>query len=287
MPSNIHMTRRSLLAATLATGAAGCLQPMTHAQPAPAATKPDSWRGLKVGIASYSLRKMSRAQAIVAIKRVGLSYMCIKDFHVTMKASPEETKASCNEIRAAGITPLSVGVISTSDDADVIRAAFAYARDCGVPTLVSAPTRASLPLMEKMAREYDIKVAIHNHGPEDKQKFHTPADMIKAIDGMDPRIGICIDAGHTARAGGDPAADILKYKDRLHDFHIKDLASVEIKAKDIEAGRGVLDLRAMLKALVEIKYANLVGIEYEKDPEDVMPGLSETVGYLRGVLSGV
>jgi sugar phosphate isomerase/epimerase len=137
-----------------------------------------------------------------------------------------------------------------------------------------------------MVKEFDIKIAIHNHGPED-MRFPSPYDAWKAVEEYDGRLGLCIDVGHTARAGVDPAESILKCRDRVYDLHFKDINSTAPKGGTLEAGRGVLDLESILKALVKIKYAHLLSFEYEKDADDPIPGLAETVGYTRGLLAGI
>ncbi|MFO0960259.1 MAG: sugar phosphate isomerase/epimerase [Isosphaeraceae bacterium] len=246
----------------------------------------DPWRGLKMGIASYTLRELPRPAAIQAIKRVGIGYVSIKDFHLALKSSAEERKAAAKEFGDAGITPLSCGVIDLPNDPAKLRNAFEYARDAGLPTIVAKPARDALPAIDKLVEEFKIRVAIHNHGPEDKV-WPSPYDAWEAIQSHDPRIGLCIDVGHTARCGVDPAEAIRKCSARLYDMHIKDIDSTDPKGKPIELGRGVLDLAAMLRALREIKYAHLIGLEYEKDGKDPVPGMAESIGYLKGLMAGL
>src|SRR5207253_831561 len=98
--------------------------------------------------------------------------------------------AVAQRFRDAGITPLSCGVISLPNDEPRVRQAFEYARDIEVPTLVAAPDPAALPLVERLAKEFDLQVAIHNHGPGDPH-FPTPADVWAAVQSLDTRIGLC------------------------------------------------------------------------------------------------
>ena len=186
----------------------------------------------------------------------------------------------------AGITALSVGNVGMKNDEAEIRRAFEYARDIGVSVMVCAPQRDSVPILDKMVKEFDIKLAIHNHGPEDKQ-FPSPYDVMKAVEKYDKRIGLCIDVGHTARAGVDPAESIIKCKERLYDVHMKDIYALGPRNTPIEAGRGILNIPSILSALIRIKYQGLVGFEYEKDGKDPIPGLAESIGYTRGVLTGI
>jgi sugar phosphate isomerase/epimerase len=143
-----------------------------------------------------------------------------------------------------------------------------------------------VPLLDKFVKEFDIKLAIHNHGPEDKQ-FPSPYDVMSAVEKFDKRIGLCIDVGHTARAGVDPAEAIIKCRERLYDVHMKDISAMGARNTPIESGRGILNSRAILAALVKIKYQGLVGFEYEKDSKDPVPGLAESVGYVKGLLAGL
>ena len=250
------------------------------------AASADGWRGLKAGVASYTLRKLPLDAAIAAIQRVGLSYVSIKDFHLPLTSTAEERKAVAAKFKAAGITPLSCGNITMQNDEANIRQAFEYARDTGLPTIVCSPHPDSVPILDRMVKEFDIKLAIHNHGPEDK-RFPSPHDVWNAVQKYDKRIGFCIDVGHTARAKVDPAEAIRKYRDRLYDLHFKDINSTAPDGKTVECGRGVLDLKSIVQAALDIRYPHLFSFEYEKDENDPVPGLAESIGYTRGLLAGM
>jgi inosose dehydratase len=250
------------------------------------AKETDPWRGLKVGVASYTLRKLPLTDAIRAIRRVDLKYVSIKDFHLPLTSTAEQRRAAAQAFKEAGITPLSCGNITMQNDEANIRQAFEYARDAGLPTIVCSPHPDSMPLLDRMVKEFDIKLAIHNHGPEDK-RFPSPYDVWKAVQPFDQRIGLCIDVGHTARAKVDPAEAIVKCRGRLYDLHVKDITSTEPAGTTVEAGRGVLDLKSILQSVLKIQYPYLFSIEYEKDAEDPLPGLAETVGYLKALLASL
>lgn len=255
---------------------------------APQTDKKDPWRGLKIGVATYTLREFPIEEAIKGVQRVGLKYVSIKNVknHVDLSHTPEERKQRAQMFRDAGITVLSVGNVGMKNDEADIRRAFEYARDVGVRTIVCAPDKNSVPILDKMVKEFDIRLAIHNHGPEDKQ-FPSPYDVMKAVEKYDKRIGLCIDVGHTARAGVDPAESIIKCRERLYDLHMKDIYALGNRNTPIESGRGILDQKAILAALIKIKYDGLVGFEYEKDGKDPVPGLAESVGYIKGLLAGM
>jgi inosose dehydratase len=252
---------------------------------APAA-RTDRWRGLKVGVASYTLRKMPLEDAIRAIQRVGLQYVSIKDFHLPMTSSPDERRHVATRFKEAGITPLSCGNITMENDPVQVRRAFEYARDIGLPTIVCSPHPDSMPILDAMVKEFDIRLAIHNHGPEDK-RFPTPREVWTAVEAHDRRIGLCVDVGHATRAGVDAAEVLRRYRERVYDVHLKDVDGASPGGKTVEGGRGVIDVPAVLRALLEIRYAHLVSFEYEKDPDDPIPGLAETVGYTKGLMAGI
>jgi inosose dehydratase len=241
---------------------------------------------LKLGLASYSFSKLSLDAAITGMRRVAITYVSIKDSHLPLKSLAGERKAVAQKFQNAGIIPLSCGVVGMTDDESQIRNAFEYARDAGIPTIVCKPTHQSLPVLDALVKEFDLKLAIHNHGPEDKV-WPSPLDVWAAIQKYDVRIGVCIDVGHTARCGVDPAQAIRTCAGRLYDVHFKDLTSKAGKSRPVEVGRGVLDIPGMLKALIDIGYPHHVGLEYEKDMSDPIPGVAESFGYLRGTLASM
>ena len=245
---------------------------------------PEAWTDFKVGIASYTFRKLSLDDTIKALQRLNLKYISIKDFHLALTSTKTERATAMQKLRDAGITPLSCGNITMQNDEADIRRAFEYAKDCTIPVIVCSPHPDSMATLDKMVKEYDIKLAIHNHGPEDK-RFPSPYDVYKAVQGYDQRIGLCIDVGHTARAKVNPAEAIVKCKDRLYDLHFKDINSTAPNGTTIEAGRGVLDLPAIVKALQKIKYGRLISIEFEGWEADPLPAVAETLGYANALLA--
>jgi len=290
MNPNPFTTRREILKAGGALAAALSLGPIraSGAEPSNAPSQ-DPWRGLKVGMASYSFRKLPLDACIKGIQRVALHWVSIKDFHLPMNSTAEQRKEVAGKFREAGITPISCGVVTLKNNEQSTRNAFEYARDIGVPTMVCSPDPDALPLCESLVKEFNIKLAIHNHGPEAKD-FKSPLDAMRAIEKLDARIGVCIDVGHTARAGVDPASAIRTCKARLYDCHFKDINNPKGRSagsSEVEVGRGILDVRGMLQALLEVGFQGHVGFEHEKDPNDPIPGVAESVGYTKGVLSGI
>ena len=241
----------------------------------------------KLGVASYSFRKFSRAQAIAMTKQLGTPYLNVKDFHLPLNSSPEEIDAAKKEFAAAGIILAGCGNVDfQKDDEADMRRKFEYAKRAGFPLMVCAPTAVTLPKLEKLVEEYNIKIAVHNHGPEDRN-FPTPQSVLKMVKNMDPRCGLCIDVGHTARTGVDVVASIAEAGPRLLDMHVKDLANTSEKESQVAVGEGKLPFPQIFLQLIRMKYSGCVNLEYEIHPDDPLPGMQKSFAYMRGALAGI
>jgi len=240
---------------------------------------------LKLGLASYTLRKFDLDQTLAMTKRVGLEYIAFKSYHLALDSSPEQIKEVARKVKDAGLKLYGCGVVYMKNE-DQVRQAFAHARTAGMETIIGVPAPDLLGLVDRLVKQYDIKVAIHNHGPGD-ETYPLPATAYERIKNLDKRIGLCNDIGHTQRSGVDPAASIRKFADRLHDVHIKDVSAATAQGHAVEMGRGVIDIPKVFRTLIEINYDGVVSFEYEKDADDPMPGLAESVGYARGVLAAL
>lgn len=277
-------SRRAFLTAAV-VGAAGLAMPVSVSRaPSARAALPGT---IRLGVASYSLRELSRSDAIAAIRQLRTPYVSVKSFHLPYESTPEQLAAGRREFEAAGITIVGGGVVTLQrDDDQDVRTYFEYARMAGMPLMTIAPTPTTLPRIERFVREYGIAVAIHNHGPED-EFFPAPSDALPLIQGMDPRVGLCVDLGHTARAGVDVVEALAQAGDRVLDIHLKDLTN----PKDVEShcvvGEGVIPIPGVFRQLAEMRYAGCVNLEYEIDPENPLPGMQRSMSYLRGVLAGL
>ncbi|MHC4243174.1 MAG: sugar phosphate isomerase/epimerase family protein [Planctomycetota bacterium] len=239
----------------------------------------------KLGLASYTLRKFNLDDTLAITKRVGLKYICFKSMHLPLDSTPAQIRSVVSKVKEAGLILYGGGVISMKNEAQVHQA-FDYAKVAGMKVIIGVPAPELLQLVNKKVQQYDIKVAIHNHGPGDKL-YPTPAKAVERIKDLDKRIGLCHDIGHTIRIGSDPIASTKKYADRMLDFHIKDVSKATADGHGVEIGRGIIDIPKFLKMLVKIKYSGIVSFEYEKDADDPMAGLAESVGYVKGVLAAI
>jgi sugar phosphate isomerase/epimerase len=274
-------TRRGFL------GSAAGMLGMTAAPPVSAAPAGQDYAGFKLGVATYSLRQFQRGLAIKMIKELNTPYVSVKEFHLSYKLSPAELAKAAGEFQKAGLILASSGnnAIQKEDEND-IKFYFEYAKNAGIPMLVIAPTHTTLPKIEKFVKEYNIKVAVHNHGPEDKH-FPSPQSVLDAVKGMDPRVGLCMDLGHSARTGANVVADIETAGARLLDLHIKDLKDLMGKDTQCAVGEGAMPVPAIFKALKKINFTGCVNLEYEINADDPLPGMKQSFAYMRGVLSGL
>ncbi|MGD2123600.1 MAG: sugar phosphate isomerase/epimerase [Gemmatimonadota bacterium] len=242
---------------------------------------------IKLGVASYSLRELSRADAIAAVQALRTPWVCIKSMHLPYESTPEELAAGRQEFEAAGLTIVGGGVVTLQqDDDDDIRQYFDYAQAAGMPLMVIAPTAETLPRIERFVVEYDIAVAIHNHGPTDAH-FPAPGDALPVIRDMDPRVGVCVDLGHTTRTGVDIVEAIAEAGDRVLDVHVKDLKNLLLAESQCIVGEGAMPMPAIFQQLVAMGYSGYVNLEYEIDAQNPLPGMLQSFAYMRGVLDGL
>ncbi|MBV8817718.1 MAG: sugar phosphate isomerase/epimerase [Acidobacteriaceae bacterium] len=276
-----NASRRSFLGSAATVGA------LALARPGMSATTGSADDDLKLGVASYSFREFGRALAIRDTKKLNVQYINIKDFHLPLNSTPEEIAKARAEFQKAGLTILGGGNISfqKNDESD-IRSKFEYAKLAGMPVIVCAPTHETLPKMEKYVKEYNIKIAVHNHGPEDPH-FPTPQSVLEVVKNMDPRCGLCIDVGHTARTGVDVVESVRLAGARLLDMHIKDLADFKDKGSQVPVGDGKMPVVAIFKELKRMNYQGGVMLEYEIEADNPMPGMQKSFSYMRGVLAGL
>lgn len=238
---------------------------------------------LKLGLTSYTFRNFSLEQVIKMTNRLDLKRLSLKDMHLPLNSSKNEIQKAVNEIKKAGLELYGAGVIYMTNQEEVNRA-FEYAKEAGIEIIIGVPEIELLSAAEQKVKEHNIKLAIHNHGPGDK-RFPSPGSVYEKIENMDKRMGMCLDIGHTMRLGINPSLAFEKYSDRIFDIHMKDVNKAAPEGNTIEIGRGVINIPEFLKTIKKYNYNGTVAFEFEKDKEDPLPGVAESVGYVRGVLS--
>lgn len=281
MSSN-SVGRRGFLG-TAAAAAGLVSMPISAAGSAAGGKKPQ----FQLSVASYSLRKFDRATTIKMVKDLGITNICIKSFHMPYEASPAQLSGYRKEFEDAGLKIVGGGTVTmTKEDKKELRSYFEYAKHAGMPMMVIAPAVKTLPMIERLVKEYNIAVAIHNHGTEDKH-FPGPQDVLPHIKNMDPRVGLCIDLGHTTRTGIDIIKAIQMGGKRILDLHMKDLSNLMDKDSQVAVGRGAMPVARIFETLTSIGYTRCVNLEYEVHADAPYPGMLESIAYQRGILAAM
>jgi sugar phosphate isomerase/epimerase len=275
-------SRRTFLGSAAAFTGLGAVD----VRPASAVVQPQPW-GIKLGIASYSFRSFDRPKAIEMTKALKVPYVSIKDVHLKQTIPTGEIEAGAKEFRDAGLQIMSGGNVDMKEtDVEGLRKHFEYAKAAGMPMMVCAPLHENIKLIEQLVKEYNIRIAIHNHGPEDKN-FPTPQSVLEVLKDLDPRCGLCMDVGHSARTGVDVVKTVALAGSRLLDMHIKDLGNFKDKDSQTDVGDGIMPIPAIFKQLKKMNYQGCVNLEYEINGKDPLPGMQRSFSYMRGVLAGL
>ena len=239
----------------------------------------------RLAMAGYTFAKFNLDQSLAMMKRVGVKYLGVKDFHLPLNSTQEVIMQTLEKMKTFGVEPYGVGPIYMKTQESVDQA-FEYARMVGVNLLIGVPDSQLLPYVEKKVKKFNIRLAIHNHGP-DLPIYPSAEDVWKDIKDLDSRIGFCLDIAHTVRLGLDPIEATIKYKERIFDFHVWDVDKPEKAGWCVEAGRGIIDFPKFFKTLSDNGYTGTCSLEYGKDMTDPLPGIAESIGYFRGVLAGL
>ncbi len=260
------------------------------AQAAALPSLPDRTHGIKLGIATYSFSTLTVEQIIPIVSQMGVKSVALFRAHAPWgTGTVEECRTAVKKFADAGIAVTSTGVVQLKNDEAVVRKAFENVRGAGLNKMCGQPTPDAFPLVEKFVKEFDVRVAIHNHGPTDL--YPQAADAMKAIQQYDARIGLCVDVGHGWLADEDPVATIRQCRDRIFEVHLKDTIGPKdgksVDAGPVVVGRGLLDLKAIMKALVDIKFAYEAEFEYEEKVADKVAGVAQSLGYVRGLLAAM
>jgi sugar phosphate isomerase/epimerase len=244
---------------------------------------PETSESFKLGMAGFTYHKFDIDKTLSAMEKMDIRYLCIKDFHLPLNSTDEQIAAFHAKLASKGVTGYAVGPIYMNDEAEVDRA-FEYAKKVGVKLIVGVPLHNLLPYVDKKVKEYDMKYAIHLHGPDMPDKYPDAEDVWNHVKDLDPRIGMCLDIGHDTRNGKDPVADLKKYYTRVFDIHIKDVTGTTKAGRSFEIGRGVIDFPAFISALREVGYTGSCSLEHERNMDDPFTGIGESIGYFRAVI---
>ena len=257
------LTRRNFLHLTGAAAVATALGTPDIAHAA------NPYGKLRMGIQSYSLRGFGFDEAMQKINELGLKYVELFPGHFSHEAPAAERKEKQKKLADLGIQPDCYGVIKFTTDEAAARKIFDFGKELGMASLSASPEKDSFDLLDKLVEEYQIPIAIHNHGPHDK-KWGRPVQIHDAVKDHHPLIGVCADTGHFLRAGIDPIKAIQLLEGRVFGLHVKDFVGEE---EEVIAGDGNLDLIALVMELYRQNFKGTCSVEYELDKDDPMAGI--------------
>ena len=258
----------------------------------------------KLGVAGYTYNKFSIDETLAFLEKLDVHYLCIKNFHLPFDSTPAQIAEFKKKCADHGVTGYGVGPIYMASDEEA-KKAFDYAAAIGVKTVVAVPTeqkeievdgkkkkvrfhsRARCEYLAGLCKEYDMRIAIHNHGPDIPYCFPTGESAFNMVKDLDARMGLCLDIGHDFRAGQNPAESIRKYGSRIYDMHIKNVKFDAKKNIAVPMPRGDMDMWEIVKALVEVNYTGCCSLEYERDFKDNLAGVAESIGYFKGLIKAI
>lgn len=274
-------SRRRFLAATSAALATAPL--LTSA--ARGATFQAAKKRINLGIQLYSLREYSVEAALKHAKDIGFTHVEFYSNMLPLNSTPEKIENIKKQVADLGLTISAHGVNRFSKDADANRKWFEFAKAVGIPCISADPDPDSFASLNELVKEFDIRIAIHNHGPT--HRYNKAIDVLHAVEKFDSRIGACADLGHYIRSGEKPTEVIRLLKGRLYGIHLKDFAEMKDKTKGVILGKGHLDCNAVVDALLAVDFpANgAFSLEYEENPKDPIAEIKECFAVANAAVS--
>ncbi|MCA9060050.1 MAG: sugar phosphate isomerase/epimerase [Planctomycetaceae bacterium] len=263
----------SLLAAMTACGA---LPRLAHAA---------EGNGPKLGIQLYSLRGYQREEALKYAAEIGFEQVEFYSGMLALNASDEEIAATKQQVADLGLSISGHGVNRFTKDAAENRKIFEFAKKLGTPCITADPDLDSFDSLNELVKEFDIRVAIHNHGPT--HRYNKAIDVLRVIEGRDERIGACADLGHYIRSGQNAPEVIRLLKGRLYGIHLKDFAEMKDKTKGVILGKGHLNVEEVFTELHLAGFpANgALSLEYEENPQNPLADIRECYSVARTAMA--
>jgi inosose dehydratase len=275
------MNRRQFLAASAGLVAGASL-----------AARADDALGFPLGIQSYTFRQFKLEQALQRMQKLGIKNAEFYNAHIPPTSTPSQVETILKLCKEYDVKPLAFGVHAFTKDHDKNKQAFDFGKALGIQVFSADPSPDSFDSLDKLCDEYKIAIAIHPHGPMGDNKMHRwySADVImKAVKDHHPLIGSCLDTGHLIRSAQlghqlDPAEEVRKMGNRNFGMHLKDHDNAT--KTDVVFGKGVLNVAAVIKALKEVNFKNMVSIEYEANPADPSADVQACLEVVKQVAKG-
>ena len=270
------------LAATVTFVVSGCAKPQ--------------W---KLGVQTYTFREFTLLETIDKVSELGVKDIeafsgqkvgaDFGDMRFDHNASCEARERVECKLAETGVNLVALYHQLGKDEGQA-RKVFEFARDVGVEVIVCEPPPEALDMIDKLANEYAINVAIHEHARRPKNPsylYWNPDEVVKVLQGRSPRLGACADTGHWSRSGLDAVESLRKYEGRLICLHLKDVGEATLGAHDVVFGTGVTNMEAVLAEMHRQGFAGLAAIEYEANPQDNMAEVAACVKFHNDVVKSL
>lgn len=267
-------TRRTFLSVAGASAASICFTRSLLGCPAAAELAPPASR-LQLGIQLYSLRGFDLDTALKHASDIGFKQVEFYSGMLPLDASPEQIEKVKKQVTDLGMTISAHGVNGFGSDAAANRKAFEFAKALGIKNISADPDPGSFDQLDELVKEFDIRIAIHNHGPG--HRYNKVVDVLRAIEGHDERIGACADLGHFIRSGENATEVVRLLKGRLYGIHLKDFAEMKERSQGVILGKGHLDVVGVIDALLAVDFPSdgALSLEYEENPNDPVAEIKE------------
>ena len=259
-----RIPRRGLLSAVGCTALAAAFRPALAAA-----------ADLRLGIQMYSLRGYPVDEALGHARDLGFKFIEFYSGMFPITDDKAAIEAMKKKVADFGLTITAHGVNGFGGDAAANRKVFEFAKAAGIRTISADPAPESFASLDELVKEFDIRIAIHNHGPT--HRYNKVVDVLRAIEKHDQRIGACADLGHFIRSGEKPTDVIRALKGRLYGVHLKDFAEMQDRTKGVILGTGHMDVPAVMAALVQVKFPTdgALSLEYEENEKNPLADIRE------------
>jgi sugar phosphate isomerase/epimerase len=273
MPITV-ISRRGLLAAA-------ALSPLA------AIARESAAAGLNLGIQLYSLRGYNVDDALRHARDIGFRVVEFYGDMFPLGSDAAAIQAMKKKVADLGLVISCHGVNGFGGDAAANRRVFEFAKAAGIPTISADPAPEAFESLDELVKEFDIRIAIHNHGP--KHRYDKVIDVLRAIEGHDERIGACADLGHYIRSGENPTEVIRLLKGRLYGIHLKDFQDMQDVTKGVILGKGHLNVPAVFAALVQTGFPKngALSLEYEENPQNPLDDIRQCYAVAQDALASI
>ncbi|MEZ6129825.1 MAG: sugar phosphate isomerase/epimerase [Planctomycetaceae bacterium] len=274
-------TRRSFLQTTSLLAAGAACGRLANAALTAAPELP------QLGIQLYSLRGYKLDEALKHASELGFAQVEFYGGMLAIESSDEQIAETKKKVADLGMSISGHGVNKLTKDAAKNRQIFEFVKKLGAPCITADPDLDSFDNLDELVKEFDLRVAIHNHGP--KHRYNKAIDVLRVIEGHDERIGACADLGHYIRSGQNAPEVIRLLKGRLYGIHLKDFAEMQDKTKGVILGKGHLNVE---EVLTELQLAGFpangaFSLEYEENEKNPLADIRECVAVAKAAMKAV